>query len=63
MDATTPIPTMSQWGVLIFALLILNLSVVFMRRLAFVDIQQVLYPTKNEHYRPSLLRSSGGERD
>ena len=29
---STPVPTMSQWGLMIFCLLILNLSVVFIRR-------------------------------
>lgn len=31
--STTPIPTLSQWGVLVFALLILNLSLMFLYRL------------------------------
>lgn len=29
---TTPIPTMSQWGILIFGLLVLNLGLYFIRR-------------------------------
>lgn len=32
VTATAPIPTMSQWGLMIFGLLILNLSVVFLNR-------------------------------
>lgn len=31
-QARTPIPTMSQWGLLIFGLLVLNLSVLFINR-------------------------------
>ncbi|MEM6320457.1 MAG: IPTL-CTERM sorting domain-containing protein [Bacteroidota bacterium] len=35
-ESNTPIPTMSQWGLLIFALLIMNLSVFYVQRRALI---------------------------
>ena len=34
--ATAPIPTMSQWGLLIFGLLIMNISVFFVKRMELI---------------------------